>query len=688
MPKASPIQTAFNAGEFSELLDGRVDIEGRGAALLTMENMVGIVQGPATRRPGSVFVGEVKTSANRTALLPFKFSDEQAYVVEVGDQYFRFFLNNGRLLSGGSTIVELATPYAQADLFDTNGTLQLRFSQSADVMYITHKDYAVRKLSRTSATTFTLTEVDFSDGPYLDTNVTSTTLTLGSTSGSVSVTASSTTGINNDTGFQTTDVGRVIRWKDPAGEWTWLEITARSSTTQVTATIKGQNPSAGTATEDWRLGLYSDTTGHPKVVTFHENRLGFGGSASEPERIDMSNSGDFENFAPSEVDGTVTDSNAFRETLAADTVSIVNWMLSTDNGLMAGTQDTEFVIRGSVDNEVLTPSNKKGTPSGDTGSAFIKPIRVDGAVLYVQSSRKKLHELAYSFQDDGFKSPNLTVRNPGITGSGITEMAFQQEPHNILWAVRDDGRMLGLTYERNDGVVGWHRHTLAGTFDSGAAVVESIATIPSTTTGSEELWLIVKRTIDGATVRYVEYLSQFYDENIEAEDAIMMDSSLTYSGAATTSISGLDHLEGESVLIYADGKKKPQATVSSGAITLPEEATKVVVGLPMTWRMKGLRIEAGAQDGTAQGKIKRIHRVKFRFYKSFDVQYGDEPNPVDMEFGESVLSSDAPALFSGDVRVDWPGEYDRDGFVEIYGSGPFPVTVLSWMPTVVTQDES
>lgn len=254
MAKVSAIQNNFNGGEISPLLYGRPDLDKYKTGLKTCKNFIPLIQGPVERRPGTVFVEEVKTSSLSTRLVRFEFSTTQAYIIEFGNLYCRFIKDNGQILSGGSP-VELVTTYATADLFE------LKFTQSADVLYVTHPDYPPRKITRTSDTAWSITTITLEDGPFLNTNSTTTTLTLSGTSGSVTVTASAVTGINGDAGFASTDVGRQIRWKDPAGNWTYLTITAYTSTTVVTADIDGPNASARTATVNWRLGVWSVTTG-------------------------------------------------------------------------------------------------------------------------------------------------------------------------------------------------------------------------------------------------------------------------------------------------------------------------------------------------------------------------------------------------------------------------------------------
>ena len=345
-------------------------------------------------------------------------------------------------------VFEVTSPYAATDLFDSDGLTKIQHAQSADVLYVTHGDFNTRSVNRITDTNWTVNDMIFNDGPFLDENLETTTLTLSGTTGSVTVTASATVGINNGDGFQTTDVDRLIRFKDPANEWTWLKITARASTTSVTATIMGQDASAGTATDAWRLGVYSDTTGFPTVVTFFQNRVFLAGASGFPDRYDLTRSGGYSDtdfqFAPTDVDGTVTDDAAISGTLQSGRVNTIQWAGSDDRGLIIGTAGREWIVRPSAINEVLTPSNQKADPFSAIGSAFIQPVQAENATIFVQKARRKPHDIIFSFERDQLKPRDLMIASEHITRTGVAEIQFQQEPVNVIWMRRTDGLLLGL----------------------------------------------------------------------------------------------------------------------------------------------------------------------------------------------------------------------------------------------------
>jgi len=687
MPRSAPIQTNFTAGELSPRLEGRVDISKYINGCKSIENMIVQKHGPVSRRGGLYFASEVKDSSKATRLLPFEFSVTQAYILEFGDQYIRFYKNYGRINSGPfaeefssefnlGSAYEVATPYLEAEIF------QLVITQSADVLYIAHENHEPRKLSRLGDANWTLSEIDFQDCPYDAINATDTTLTPSGTSGSITVTASAVTGINGDAGFVSTDVGRLIRFEDSANNWSWMEITAVGSTTSVTATINGPNLATTTASSGWRLGSFSDTTGFPAVVTFFEQRLVWGATTDRPQSMFFSVSADYENHAPTEADGTVLDDSGFVYTIATDQVNTIRWMRA-GKVLSVGTAGGEFIVSQGDNNSPLSPTNTRVVRQTTFGSAQVTPPQVGNSVLFLQRASRKVREYVYQFESDAYTAPDLAILAEHITEGGVTEMAYQQEPDSVVWMVRSDGVLLGMTYERAQDVIGWHRHIIGGT----DAKAKSVAVIPSENGARDDLWCIVSRTINGATVQYVEFMTAGLDEGqTTTTNATFLDSMLTYNGGAVQTLQGLDHLEGETVSILADGATHPDKTVSSGSITLDRSATKAHVGLSYTSTVQTMRIEAGAADGTAQGKKKRISRINYRLYKTLGVKHGPDASRLDIiPFRSSADEQDqAPALFTGDKEVEFPRGWDKDGYITLVQDQPLPLTVLAIMPELNT----
>lgn len=680
-----PIQTSFNSGEFSDLLDGAVDLQKRAFSSKILQNMIALKQGPAVRRGPTIFVQEVKDSSKRTHMIRFEFSDDQSYQIEVGDQYFRFFKNYAYIATS-----EIASPYLQADLFDANGLFRIQFAQSGDVLYLVHEDYAPRVLTRVSDTSWTLAELDFEDGPYLDINTTAKTLALSGTSGSVTVTASAST-------FASTDVGRLIRWKDGANNWTWLEITAYTSATVVTALIRGANASAGTATVNWRLGVYSATTGYPRAIAFFQDRLALAGTTDNPDRYDLTKTAGYSStsvvFQPTNAAGTVADDNAITGSVPSGQVNPIVGMASDLRGLLVMTAKEEFVVRSNSLGDALTPSNATAALFSGTGSAYIQPLRTVDGTTFCQSSRRRLFDIVYSFEKDSLSPKDLTLASEHITRTQVTSMAYQQEPVNVIWCVRGDGLLVGMTHYPDQDVYGWHRHIIGGVSDADGsnAVVEAISCISSPDGSRDDLWLIVRRMIDGSTKRYIEYMRQYYEDDQDVEDSACVDSRYTYDGAATATVTGLSHLEGQTVKVMVDGRSHPDLTVTSGEITLANSRTGSVIqiGLAYTWKIVTQRFENSTnQYDTAQGKEKRISSFVIRLLNTLGLKYG-EPNATSLtehDFEQGQVYDEATPLFSGDTdTIVWPGGSGRDGQMRFESDSVFPACVIAIMPTVKVQ---
>ena len=828
MPKVSPIQSSFSGGEFSPLLFGQVGLDRYREALETCLNFIPSLQGGLVKRSGTEHVAVTETPSEESRLVPFRFSTTQAYILEFGNQYLRFYRNGGQIQDGGSAY-EIATPYLEAHLF------QLRFTQSADVLYIVHPSYAPRQLTRTGHTSWTLTAMEFNEAPYLPINTTAIGLTPGAATGtSVSLTATSKSilnaadngsgliritatahgyvtgdkvGIDNVSGtveangswtvtlvdannidlqgstfanayssggalrpyvFESTDVGRVIRLLQ--GSWGWATIASYVNHGSVTIDIEKTLTSTAAKTS-WRLGVWSDTTGYPATVTFHEDRLFFGGNTNTPQRIDASVVGKYTDFAPSALDGTVADSTALSFTFNANDVNVVRWIVSDEKGLIAGTTGGEWIIRPSSQGEALTPTNITAKRSTTYGSANIQAVQFGKSVLFTQPSSRKIRELNYSFEVDGFRASDLTLLAEHITQGGLVELSANKEPQPILWCVREDGYLIGLTYERDieSFKVGWHRQLIGGVSDAAGthAKVESVATIPASDGSRDETWLIVKRYIDGAVTRHIEYLKPIFNDSIDQKDAFFVDADLTYDDPITitgitkanpgvvtavahgfsngdkvlfsdilgmtelngvsaivankttdtfeltdlagtnlnttsyttyvsggevrkyvTTISGLDHLEGESVDICADGGVQPSQTVSSGAITLDASATTVHIGYTYNSDGKMLRLNAGAADGTALGKTQRTHRVGFMLHRSLGLKIGTSFSDL-TELTFRTASDEmgrAPALFTGIKSETIDADYNFENQVCFRQDQPLPCMVLAIMPQLHTQD--
>jgi hypothetical protein len=716
MAKASIAQRSFNAGELSPQLKGRTDLEKYGNGCDEMVNFLPQIHGPARKRSGTRFVEEVKTSSKVHRLIPFEFSTEQAYILEFGDETLRFYANGGIVLSG-ETIYEISTPYSSDDL------AALDFAQSADVVYIAHPNYPAYKLSRFGPTNWTLTAVNFNWPPFNDENVDPLTLTPSAVTGNITVTASANLFVAADVGsyFKIEEVlaskhdkwepGKSVssgntRWyegnlyeatttgttggrppihtegteSDGTVSWAFLhdgagyfEITAFTNATTVSATVIKRLPST-TASKKWSEGAWSDRRGYPGAVTFYEDRLWFAGSKSRPQTLWASTTGDYENHQY----GT-NDDDALNYTINTQDMNTILW-LSPGKVLAVGTANGEFTLSATQISDPVTPTNVRIVPQTTFGSSEnVRPLRIGNVIIFLQRSERKMREYVYEFQSDSYVAVNLNVLAEHITGSGVVDMTYQQEPYQIVWSACACGTLIGLTYEREEDVVGWHRHTVGG-------FVESVASIPHWDGDQDVLFMIIRRTIDGVTKRYVEYMEKYYDN----DESFYVDSGLTYTGTPVSSLSGLTHLEGEEVAVLIDGAVHPNVTVASGGVTLQYAGSTISVGLPFTARLRTMPLEAGAADGVAMGKTMRINNIVMRFDRTGPgVFYGPDASRLDeLHPRRTTDLMDSPiALFTGNTpALPWPGEYQQSAQLIVEHRLPTACTLVALMPQLHTYD--
>ena len=794
MARVSTIITNFQAGELSPRLEGRIDLQKYNSGAQTLQNMLAFPQGGVTRRPGTYYAGSSK-DGGKVRLINFEYSDEQAYVMEFGANYIRFFKDGGILteetksitgataanpvvitatshgysngdrvyitgvtgmteinnreftvanvttdtfelsgvdgsgfsafVSGGTVgkIVEVTTTYSIDDIFEINHV------QSADVLYLAHKDHDPAKLTRTTATSFTLSDINFIDGPWLDENDTDTTMYASAATGTgITITASADV-------FSSDDVGRYIRFREileiehdlwaastsyaanatvrfgghvyknvtgstqtsgntapvhlsgtetyGAIDWEYLHdefghvrITGFTSATVVTADVHEDqygnsrlpDSAVGLANANtrWSLGAFDGDQGFPRAVAFYEERLYFAGTAGRPQTIFGSVTADFENMTP----GTLDDS-AINITIASDQVNVIKHMIP-GRFLQVLTSSSEFTLSGGTTGPV-TPTNVSVLRETTFGSSDVRPLRAGASTILIQKGQEKVKEITFDLDTDGLVGRDLTILAEHLARGGLTDMIWQQEPELVLWFVRADGTLVGLSYDPANNTIGWHSHPLGGT-----GVVESITAIPS---GAEDqVYLSVQRTINSQTVRHIVYMKPIYF-GTDVSDVFYVDSGLTYDSTATSTISGLNHLEGETVQILADGSAHADKVVSGGTVTLDREASTVHIGYSYTSLVETLRIEAGADDGISQGKIKRIHGVTVRFIDTVGAEVGPDTSNLDrIPFRDSSMAMDAAVpMFDGDKEIFFPSSYETDARAVVRQTQPLPMTVLAIM---------
>lgn len=666
MARSAPALSTFTAGEISPRLEGRVNLEKYREGLADLTNMVVHPHGGVTRRPGTEFLGEVKMSSSYTRLIPFQFKTTDTYILEFGQEYMRVYRNGLQVLTGSPKTITAITQASPGVLTSNSHGLN-----DGEEIYITGvggmTELNGRNFKVAGATTNTF-ELEDLFGNAIDTTG-FTAFTSGGTADKIYEISTPYTSANLPrlNFAQSADVMYLVH---PSYEIRTLSRTDHNAWTLATATITGSpTPSLSTSNN------------YPSVVTFFEQRLVFAASNNNPQTIWFSKSADYLNFTV----GTSAD-DALIYTIAANQVNAIRF-LSATRILVLGTSGGEYVLTTTNDGPV-TPTTTQIRKYSNYGTSQVQPVQVADVTLFLQRGSKKVREFRYVGEVDtaGYQAPDMTILAEHITEGGVTQFAYQQEPDSIIWAIRADGTLLGMTYRRDEQVVAWHKHVIGGEYDGGQAVVESIATLPNETS-EDELYMVVKRTIDGTTKRYIEKLNVF-EFGDQTTDAYFVDSGLSYSGSAVSSLSGLWHLPGETLSVLANGASHPDRTVADGEISLAFDATSASVGYGYTSEMQTLRLEAGSSDGTSQGKPKRIHGITLRLYRTVGLEVGPAASDVDrIYFRDSSMPMDqAVPLFTGDKTVEFPGGFEDDDRIYVRQTQPLPLTVLALYPRLNTFD--
>jgi hypothetical protein len=769
------------------------------------------------------FVGKVDNVTVReinpiTRLLTFNFSTQQNYALALTEKNMRFFKNEGIILDANDKPVEIETPFLQEDLFD------LDFTQSADTFYIAHASYKPHKLERFSHTDWSLSEITFQCWPgkdivgarkigtggdtVIEVDVPghgyipgddiiiwdiSTGMTQINGIHSVYDTKNDTFRLRNICGNGYTDYtqgGLTIRIAKVTGAtqanpvvvtaphhrfsnedriyFSGIEgmtelnlndytIINKTSDTFELKGIDGTGYGAFSGTEG-RVNLqgedFSLADHHPSCVEFFEERLFWANTNNKPQTLWGSAVGDYQNNRLG-----AEDDDAIEYTIAAKGVNPILWLAPQDQLLM-GTVGAEWKIGATSDEEPITMYNVQARRQSTWGSKKIPALLVNDVILFVQRGGTKVRELTYSLEKDGFVAPDLTMLAEHIFTSKIMDMAYQQEPTNMLWCVCGNGTLACMVYERNQDVVGWSRILTKGTF-------KSVAVIP-TPAGEDCVWVAVNRKVQDIECCYIEYLKPWEWEN--AEKCFFVDSGISYDGGARKDIggavqanpvnltieehgfsedekikiedvegttelngnvyivkvqsassidlhdladnplngigfreyvgggtakrvissisSGLEHLCDETCAILADScVKESQVINSNGGCEVGIYANQIHIGLAYTAKLKPLNLEAGQQEGTAQGKIKRIHALKVRFQDTMACQAGTcEEDLEEILFRSDSDPSDIAILpFTGDKELSvFPGSYESNGNILLVNECPLPITVTALMPRLRT----
>lgn len=489
----------------------------------------------------------------------------------------------------------------------------------------------------------------------------------------MTLTFDNTTNINGGAGFQTDDVGRHIRLLSSDGRWRWFLITGRTSTTVVTGRMYGHALPDTDKIFRWRLGSWKAGQ-WPALVGFYQSRRAFAYSMAEPNVVWLTKTGDFYDHGTSQ---PLLEDDALRFRLLSGRVDSIRWLAELEK-MALGTAGNVRVLGKANGNQGFGATNFEQNVQVFSGSRKVKPAQIGSVLLYADRFGKILREFVYDINQDGYAAPDVSILSDHLLKAGIVEMAYQESPDSTVWIVLGDGSMVAMTYEREQKIVALTPISIAPGDPGTSAYVESVCTIPGTT--RDEVWIAVRRTIGGVTRRFVETLAPEF-ENAALEDAIFLDSAVTYSGAATGTVTGINHLAGLVVDVLADGKVIRGLTVSAGgSITLPNSltASKIHVGLRYTAYGQTLALnEVGQQDGVAITRRKILNDVTFVVTDSLGLKAKGitSIDTYDVFLREDSDPAERMNLRSGKYLFKFDNSWRDDGEFVFYSDDPLPCTI-------------
>ena len=518
------VKNVFNAGELSPKVYTRTDIDKHKSGCKTLLNFVPLPQGGVQRRPGFEYIASAKTNNVATRLIPFQFSQTQAYILEHQNGTMRVYKDGGQVLDGNNTY-ELATPFAANDL------PYLQYTQSYDTIFITHQNYFPQQITRTAHNNWSVGNVSFNNAP---------------------------------------------------AEW------------------GGNN-------------------GYPRTCAFYQDRLCFASSTAFPSRQWISRTGNYTDMTT----GT-NDADGMTLNLLSGTSDIIYW-LASGKTILAGADAGIFSIAAATgSNAALSPTNKRAEKLSYFGAAEVMPAKLGDTIIHAGFPATKMRELAPNELGD-YKSGELSVLSDHLfEGKSITQLAYQQNPFEILWCLRNDGVLLALTYMQEHKVVAWSRHT--------SGTVVSVATIPGTY--ETELWAAINRTINNNTHTYIERLGSFAQQSFN--NSHFMDSHILASNNNSFTSIALPHLSDEVVQYVASGVVG-QGTVSANNLTIP--ASEVVrAGLAYVSDLETLPVSPEIKSGETMFKTKRITEIQVRCRNSAGGSFGPDTNYLTPLFGSNSFT--------------------------------------------------
>jgi hypothetical protein len=655
MARLKQIITDFTTGEISPRMISRTDLESYKHGAKEMVNAYPLPHGAATGRRGTQYVAELRNSTKKSRLIPFIYSRTLSYVLVLNDGKLRLARNGAYILNGGSPY-EINIPYGEDELTG------IRYTQVGSIMYLVHGNYPPKILTRIDETNWTLTDATFTYKAVTDYWYENHFIKFKIISGTTafkkgdSFTITVTGGVAGaPVDVAPTNVGNgtiaAISSQNGGPNEVWTILCDYNDATRQEWTVTGSV--SGTKVLTWHTGIY------PKTITFHEQRLYFGGTANKGQTIWGSTTGEYSNFTQG-----AKDNDALQFTIASNQYDELIH-LSSARYMLPLTYGGEFSMTGSTTTGI-TPSTIRIAPQTYHGSNDCMPIKIGNEILFVQRDGAKVRAISYSVAEDVNQAPDISVLAEHLVSEGVTEATFAQSPDYISWWIREDGTLLSCVHMRDFNMTGWSSHTTDGLYEHVASIPES---------NQDTVYLVVKRTINGVTKRYIEFFNYYED--------IFTDAAITLTSVEKTNTwTGLSHLEGKEVYPVGDGEVLRKEVVDGGSITTSKAVNKLVVGIPYEPYMILQHPNIQNEHGTSQGGLVSISKILVKLQNTVGLSINGRDIPF-RKFGDTT---DTPLVpFTGDKEVNNLG-WSANEYMELRQPYPLPWTVLSVMMFVNSND--
>lgn len=576
-------------------------------------------------------------------------------------------------------VYSIVTPWTSDQLFD------IGYAQSADVMTLCHPAVAPRKLSRTGHSAWTLTTPAYGATIAAPTGVSAAaTAGTGSYSHQYKVTAvsasneesvgSATASVSNTASLNGTTAYNTVTWSSVTGASFYYVYKLRGGVFGYIGTATGTSfiddgvIADQTDTPPTNKTMFSGAGNYPACVTYYQQRQSYGGSDAEPQKIYMSQSGNYYNHNVS-IPSKDDDGVSFE--IASNQVNRIRHLVPLKD-LLVFTSGGEWLVRGASE-DVITPSSIYAKPQGIRGSSTVRPLVIGDTVLYIEPNGAVVRDFSYELQSDGFAGSNLTVLAEHLfEGATIVDWCYQQYPSSIVWAVLSTGKMLGLTYMREHDVWAWHEHETDGLFKSVCCIREGQYDV---------VYAVVARTETYGPSTFTRYfVERMHERNATAvADHVFLDSCYVYRGAAVDELDGLDWLDGRTLNVLADGSPHPAVRVQDGKVTLQVQASTIAIGLPYRAVLQSLPLSPPEQY---TGRTMSVSGVKVRVLETGGFKVGPSLDDLS-EHLDVVEQWDAPiGLHTLEAFVPLVSGWDDHPQLVLVQDAPLPCNVLTWTPRV------